>query len=147
MSNLGVTRKASTGDSFLSPATLRQPADALGPRAQRTIGRILDATRDVFMSRGYSGTTIDEIARVSNVSRASFYTYFPSKREVLIAVGANAASECQMMIDRLSNMNGAANKNGTTRAGLRTWVADYLELLDIHAGFAFAWTQAANDDP
>jgi AcrR family transcriptional regulator len=142
MPKLGTTPQAigSNGGSFLSPAALRQPADALGPRAQRTIARILDATRDVFMARGYSGTTIDEIARVSNVSRASFYTYFPSKREVLIAVGANAASECQMMIDRL------ASKNGTTRAGLGKWVADYFDLLDIHAGFAFAWTQAANDD-
>jgi AcrR family transcriptional regulator len=142
MPKLGTTSDAhvANGDSFLAPAALRQPADALGPRAQRTIARIIEATRDVFLTRGYSGTTIDEIARVSNVSRASFYTYFPSKREVLLAVGANAASECQAMIDRL------AAEKGSTRTGLRTWVADYFDLLDVHAAFAFAWTQAANAD-
>jgi TetR/AcrR family transcriptional regulator len=128
------------GDSFLSPAALRQPANTPGPRAQRTIARIIDATRDVFLTNGYSGTTIDEIARVSNVSRASFYTYFPSKREVLLAVGANAASECQLMIDRL------VKEPVTSRAALKAWVSDYFDLLDVHAGFAFAWTQAANND-
>ena len=128
------------GEPFQTPTSLRQPADVLGPRAQRTIARIIDATRDVFLTHGYSGTTIDEIARVSDVSRASFYTYFASKREVLIAVGANAASEAQMMIDRLKS------EKGITRAAFRVWLSDYFDLLDIHAGFAFAWTQAANDD-
>ena len=76
----------SNGDAaFLTPPSIRQPANPLGPRAQRTINRIIEATRDVFLTRGYSGTTIDEIARLADVSRASFYTYFPSKRDVLIA--------------------------------------------------------------
>jgi len=125
--------------AFLTPAALRQPAGDLGPRAQRTIARIIDATRDVFQSHGYSGTTIDEIARVAEVSRASFYTYFPSKREVLLAVGAHAASESLRVIERLPD-------EGTTRSGMRAWVADYFELLDVHGSFSFAWTQAAQED-
>lgn len=128
-----------SGSSLPSPATLRQPADELGPRAQRTIARILDATREVFLTRGYSGTTIDEIARGADVSRASFYTYFPSKREVLLAVGANAASESERMIEQLPQYL-------KSRAALRTWVTEYFDLLDIHGPFAFAWTQAALDD-
>jgi AcrR family transcriptional regulator len=127
------------GDSFLTPATLRQPADALGPRAQRTIARIVEATREVFLTRGYSGTTIDEIARVADVSRASFYTYFPSKREVLLAVGANAASTSQALIDRFA-------EHATTRAGLRTWVAEFQGQLDLHGPFAMAWPVAAMED-
>jgi AcrR family transcriptional regulator len=127
------------GESFLTPATLRQPADALGPRAQRTIVRIVEATRGVFLTRGYAGTTIDEIARVADVSRASFYTYFPSKRDVLIAVGANSASESERMIEQLPHHLGS-------RASLRVWVAEYFDLLDVHGAFAFAWTQAAQED-
>jgi TetR/AcrR family transcriptional regulator len=126
-------------DAFLTPGALRQPADALGPRAQRTIAQIMEATRDVFLTRGYAGTTIDEIARVADVSRASFYTYFPSKRAVLIAIGANSASESIAKIARLET-------EGTTRAGLLGWVTDYFEFLDIHGSFAFAWTQAAQED-
>jgi TetR/AcrR family transcriptional regulator len=124
---------------FLSPAAIRQPADALGPRAQRTIGRIIEATRDVFLTRGYSGTTVDEIARLADVSRASFYTYFSTKREVLLALGARSASECFDVIERLP----AA---GATRDDLNRWVGEYFDFLDMHGSFAFAWTQAANED-
>jgi AcrR family transcriptional regulator len=125
--------------AFLTPASLRQPADALGPRAQRTIVRIIEATRDVFLTRGYTGTTIDEIARIAEVSRASFYTYFPSKREVLLAVGAHAASESLAHFDRLTD-------SASTRAELTDWVAGYFEFLDVHGSFAFAWPQAAQED-
>lgn len=126
-------------DPFLAPATLRQPSDSIGPRAARTIARIVAATREVFQVRGYAGTTVDEITRVAEVSRASFYTYFPSKREVLLAVGADAASASEALIDRLPDLAG-------TIAGLTEWAGDYLRLLDVHGAFAFAWTQAAQED-
>jgi AcrR family transcriptional regulator len=126
-------------DALLTPAVLHQPADELGPRAQKTIARIIDATRHVFLTQGYSGTTIDEIARVAEVSRASFYTYLPSKREVLLTMGAHAASESLKAIERLA-------LEGTTRAGMTQWVGDYFDLLDLHGSFAFAWTQAAQQD-
>ena len=125
--------------SFLTPAAIRQPADGLGPRAQKTISRIIDATREVFLTRGYSGTTIDEIARVADVSRASFYTYFPSKREVLLAVGAHSASGSAAIIDTLAD-------RATTIDDMVGFVSDYFEFLDVHGSFSFAWTQAAQED-
>ena len=138
--------KTSTGaeitngdDASLTPAVFRQPADALGPRAQKTIAQIIDAARDVFLTQGYSGTTIDENARIAQVSRGSFYTYFPSKRDVLLAVGARSASESLEVVERLTF-------EGTTLSGLTGWVSDYFDLLDIHGSFAFAWTQAAQQD-
>lgn len=103
------------------------------------IERIIDATRDVFLSHGYSGTTIDEIARVADVSRASFYTYFPSKREVLLAVGALTAAESETMVERLDDHNASVRS-------LRVWVSDFFDFLDVHGSFAFAWTQAAHED-
>lgn len=122
-----------------SPSAARQPADGLGPRAQRTVERIVEATREVFLSHGYSGTTIDEIARIADVSRASFYTYFSSKREVLLAVGAHAASESVRMTERFVPI-------GSTLAGMTEWVTDYFDFCDVHGSFAFAWTQAAQED-
>src|SRR5262245_38183370 len=116
--------------AFRAPAVLRQPADELGPRAQRTIARILDATREVFLTRGYAGTTVDEISRVADISRASFYTYFPSKREVLLAVGADAADRGDAMIEKLSEYVGR-------RAQLKVWVDEYFDLLDVYGSFAF----------
>ena len=124
---------------FPVAAVYRQPADELGPRAQRTIARIVEATREVFLTHGYSGTTIDEIARAADVSRASFYTYFPSKREVLLAVGARSVKDSRALLQRLP-------AEGGTIAGLREWVRDFFVMLDQHGSFAFAWTQAAHED-
>jgi AcrR family transcriptional regulator len=121
------------------PAATRQPASTLGPRANRTIVRILDATREVFSARGYSGTTVDEITRVAGVSRASFYTYYPSKRDVLVAVGARSVSDGLAAVERLHQLEPSVD-------ALTGWVADYMVLLERHGAFAFAWTQAARED-
>ena len=69
------TGTAATVDGFDAPASFRHPEDAIGPRAQRTINRVVDVAREAFLARGYAGTTIDEIARIANVPRASFDTY------------------------------------------------------------------------
>lgn len=139
LGTMGDTTFTNGDEAFLVPAALRQPAGALGPRAQRTIARIIEATREVFLTRGYAGTTIDDITRVAEVSRASFYTYFPSKREVLLAVGAHAASESVRVIETLG-------ERVTTRAGMTSWVSEYFDLLDVHGSFSFAWTQVAGSD-
>lgn len=122
-------------------ANVRSPASELGPRANRTIAKILEATRSIFLSRGYAGTTIDEIARVAKVSRPSFYTYFPTKRDVLLTLGADSARAVDEIVDRFADL--AAD---WSREDIENFVADYFLLLDDHGGFAFAWTQAAHED-
>ncbi len=117
----------------------RQPADELGPRARRTVAKLIAAARDVYLMRGYSGTTVDEITRVAGASRASFYTYFPAKRDVLLAVGETAASESLAVVEQLAEL-------GRDRAELSAWVGRYFDCLDIHGSFAIAWTQAARSD-
>lgn len=124
---------------FPLPDVPRQSTDAVGPRAQRTIARIVAATREVFLTNGYTGTTIDDIARTADVSRASFYTYFVSKREVLLVLGARSATDAQTIIERLIEL-------GATSDGMAEWVRDYFQFLEINGSFAFAWTQAAHDD-
>jgi AcrR family transcriptional regulator len=137
-SSLAVTNRRSD-DAFEPPASFRHAADALGPRAQRTIGRILGAAREAFVARGYAGTTIDEIARIAKVSRASVYTYFPSKREILFAVGGRGAKESTVLI-------GSLRERPSTRAAMAAFVADYFDFLDVNGSFSFTWSQAAHED-
>ncbi len=120
-------------------AARRQPAESLGPRANRTIARILEATREVLLINGYAGTTIDEIAKAAGISRGSFYTYFPTKRDVLLAVGAFSASESGAIVDEIADLE-------PSLAAMKKWVDRYFVLLETHGAFAFAWTQAARQD-
>lgn len=127
-------------EKFPAPS-LRQPAPELGPRAKRTIAQILDATREVFLARGYRGTSIDEITRVAGVSRASFYTYFPSKRDALLALGADSRAIADSLVDDLRDID---PRNIEAIAG---WVERYFRFLDDYGSFVLAWSQAAHDDP
>jgi AcrR family transcriptional regulator len=113
----------------------------LGPRASRTIAAILAATKEIFQVRGYAGTTIDEITRLAGVSRASFYTYFPSKRDVLLALGANSATEADVVVEELRHIT-----HPWSLEDIAEWVKKFFALLDEHGSFALAWTQAAQED-
>jgi AcrR family transcriptional regulator len=121
--------------------TMRSPAPDLGPRAQRTIERILDATRVVFLAKGYGGTTIDDIAVTAGISRASFYTYFPTKRDVLLALGSDTAEEPDAVTASF-----AADHPRRTARNMRALVDTYFGVFDRYGAFALAWTQAATED-
>jgi AcrR family transcriptional regulator len=59
----------------------RKPADQTVSRAD-----ILLAAADVLQRRGFSATTMKEIAAAVNLTAASLYHHFPSKNELLLAV-------------------------------------------------------------
>jgi TetR/AcrR family transcriptional regulator len=49
-------------------------------------GEILDAALNVFTDKGYSAATMPEIARKAGVAAGTLYLYYPSKRELFVAV-------------------------------------------------------------
>ncbi|MGF6883537.1 AcrR family transcriptional regulator [Nocardia sp. GP40] len=48
--------------------------------------RIIDAARELFVTQGYSGVRVDDIAAAVGCSRATFYLHFTGKTEVLRAI-------------------------------------------------------------
>lgn len=60
-------------------------------RKGRKYDQVLEGARSVFMSDGFEGASVDEIARVAAVSKATLYSYFPDKRLLFMEV---ANSEC-----------------------------------------------------
>jgi len=48
--------------------------------------RIVRVGYKLFLERGYETTTIDMIAQEANISRRTFFHYFPSKEDVLFTV-------------------------------------------------------------
>ncbi len=66
-------------------------ASAPKVRRGRKFDQVLAGARTVFMADGFEGASVDEIARVAAVSKATLYSYFPDKRLLFMEV-ANA--EC-----------------------------------------------------
>jgi AcrR family transcriptional regulator len=49
--------------------------------------RILEACGDLFRNRGFDETTVDDILEAVDISRQTFFNYFPSKQAVLTELG------------------------------------------------------------
>jgi AcrR family transcriptional regulator len=60
-------------------------------RQGRKVQQVIEGARTVFLRDGFEGASVDEIARVACVSKATLYSYFPDKRVMFLEV---ARAEC-----------------------------------------------------
>ena len=51
-------------------------------RKGRKVEQVLAGAREVFLRDGFEGASVDEIAKVSGVSKATLYSYFSDKRRL-----------------------------------------------------------------
>ena len=61
---------------------------------------ILEAAEKLFLSHGYEGTTMDQIANESEYSKGTLYNYFSSKEELYLTIGTKAY---EIIIDYTEN--------------------------------------------
>jgi AcrR family transcriptional regulator len=54
-------------------------------KKQRTRETIARAAHELFATRGYSATTLPEIAEAADVSTRTIFSYFPSKEDILFS--------------------------------------------------------------
>ena len=78
---------------------------------------ILDAAMKVFAQRGYAAATIRAIAREANIAQGTIYLYFPSKRDLLLALYRS------MILESLEEIMARPEK-GDDEAFLRSLVVD-----------------------
>ena len=72
------------------------PDGTIEPKKGRKFDQVLDGARTVFLSDGFEGASVDDIARAAGVSKATLYSYFPDKRFLFMHV---AKTECQRQAD------------------------------------------------
>ena len=54
-------------------------------RRRETLHRIAEQGLKLFLTKGYDATTLDAIAEAAGISRRTFFYYFKSKEEILLA--------------------------------------------------------------
>src|SRR6476646_347259 len=69
------------------------------PGRGNTRGAILEASVDLFGTKGFSATSLDDIAHVVGVAKQTLLYWFPSKDELLDAVLEQTALELAALIE------------------------------------------------
>jgi AcrR family transcriptional regulator len=70
----------------VTPAARKSSKKPRAPRRGDRVGHILGESLKCFAEQGFERVTYDDLIRRSNVSRGSFYWYFPSKEALYDAV-------------------------------------------------------------
>ena len=59
-------------------------------KKQETRTAIHEGAMRLFAERGFAGTTIDQIAEAANVSRATVFSYYPTKEDIVFGAAPQA---------------------------------------------------------
>jgi len=65
---------------------------------RQTLQRIAEVGIELFLAKGYDATTLDEIAAAAGISRRTFFYYFRSKDDILLAHLASYADALKATI-------------------------------------------------
>jgi TetR/AcrR family transcriptional regulator, transcriptional repressor for nem operon len=64
--------------------------------------RILDAAMRVLRTRGYEGSSVDDICAAAGVTKGAFFHHFRSKEDLAVATAAHFSTWLEALFDRLA---------------------------------------------
>jgi len=111
----------------------------LGPQARRTVRLLLDAGGRLFASRGYHGTTIDDVIAEAGVARGTYYKYFADKLDLLVTLSCDASRDIRRMAPPLGQIDDGR--------ALRSWLAGFVALHDTQVGMFRVWLDGVPRQP
>jgi AcrR family transcriptional regulator len=98
-------------------------------KKQQTHVRILEAARDLFQLQGFDDTSIEEIVERAEVSRGTFFNYFPTKETLLSELADQELTSLEKRVEKeLQNVPAAATK---IRKTMRMLVRDTLPFMRV----------------
>jgi AcrR family transcriptional regulator len=68
-------------------------------KKRETRQRILDVAIELFQSQGFDQTPVDAIATQANISRGTFFNYFPNKKSLLREIASQELEQLQKLAE------------------------------------------------
>ncbi|MBB4662367.1 TetR/AcrR family transcriptional regulator [Conexibacter arvalis] len=84
-------------------------------KRRRTFTAIHDAAMRLFAERGYADVTVAEIAEAAEVSRATVFTYYPAKEDIVLG-------EAPVALEALQAALADAGDQAAVVAAVRAWL-------------------------
>ena len=89
-------------------------------RRERMHARLVESALLVFGQRGMDATVIDELIRTAAVSRGTFYNYFRTNEDLLLAVSVAVSNEMLRLIDPFAHVE--TDPAARIAAGVRLFI-------------------------
>lgn len=91
-------------------------------KKQERRGRIETAALDLFDAQGFDGVTVEAIAATADIAPRTFFHYFPTKEDVVLA---DYARRLERLTEELGRRAGTESLWAALRASFLTVAADY----------------------
>jgi TetR/AcrR family transcriptional repressor of mexJK operon len=101
-------------------------APPTGRRAERKRRDILQAAREQFLTNGFVGTSITEVAAQANTSKVTVYRHFSDKETLFVAVVEDAIDEAE---DRSRHLVAALAESTDLAGDLRTFARQHVAVV------------------
>jgi AcrR family transcriptional regulator len=108
------------------------------PKAEETRRALLDAAARLFAENGYHETSVPDIVQAAGVGHGTFYEYFGSRRDILLALTIQV-TDARERLPELRSQNLADR----IRAEIFWYLSGHVEHLDLSK----VWHAASNFDP
>ncbi len=116
----------------------------LTPAGQRTLQALMDAGRELFVTRGFHDTRVNDVVAAAGLSKGAFYRYFESKDRLLQILGVQAIRTVSTTLDDIP----ATGLDGTSpTAAIRRWLRHYNATQAGETAMLRVWVDAALQDP
>ncbi|WP_172384201.1 TetR/AcrR family transcriptional regulator [Streptomyces sp. MNP-20] len=79
-------------------------------RSARKRGAIMDAATQVFVDKGYAGTSMDDIAKLAAVSKQTVYKHFADKEKLFAEIVLATTHRADAMIDLVADIPADADR-------------------------------------
>jgi AcrR family transcriptional regulator len=107
-----------------------EEAGAGGRRPQYDVDRLLEVAVGVFIERGYDGTSMEDLARATGISKSSIYHHVESKEQLLRLAVSRALDELSVIMEEKGAViAGAADEGSRAIDRLRYVIGRVVEVL------------------
>lgn len=102
---------APTGERNASAPTRQdKPLNSRQRQAKQTKKRIYQAAVSLFKEKGFDYVTVDEIVERAGTAKGTFYTYFPTKSEIVIEEFRDIDDFYERSVKRLDRLPSACDR-------------------------------------
>jgi AcrR family transcriptional regulator len=92
----------------------------------------MDAAQEVFLAKGFDAASVDEIVKAANVAKGTFYFYFKTKEDVLLALRARFVENFHARLLGAVNAKAPEDLVGRLDAWIAAGVNGYLDEFELH---------------